>query len=269
MFATIVIVLPSEFSGGEVHVSHGKQQKVFDFSDENLLSTTVLSWYTDVVHEVKPITSGFRLALSYNLIHTPQAPHGKASVSLPPRLPHLDEPMQRLERVLRGWKYADRHGVERATGQKPPQKLAYLLEHEYSHANLSFDELKGRDANRMLSLRDVCARVGFQLGLGSLDYTETGYAVDDGGGRDDGWDDDEDDEDDEDVAMCEVEERSCVVQLISGPNGECWGREEELDMEEVMVANGYWDKAGPDDQEYEGYQGNVRHPNSVHLIGMA
>lgn len=267
MFATIVIVLPSEFSGGEVHVSHGKQSKIFDFFNESLISTTALTWYTDVVHEVKPITSGFRLALSYNLVHTPPKTGGAASTSLAPRLPCLEGSMQRLEYVLRGWKYADRHGIELATGKKPPQKLAYLLDHEYSHANLSFDQLKGRDANRVLTLRDVCARVGFQLSLGSLDYTETGYAVDNGGGyRNKGGY--YDDGDEEDVAMCEVEERSCVVQLISGRNGECLGSEEELDLEEVMVENGYWDEVGPDRKDYEGYQGNVSSSSDVQFVGI-
>ncbi|KAG6805401.1 hypothetical protein H0H93_004866, partial [Arthromyces matolae] len=70
MFATAIIVLPSLYTGGEVHVSHSSTTKVLDFASHSLLSTALLAWYTDVVHEVKPLKSGYRLALSYNLIHT-------------------------------------------------------------------------------------------------------------------------------------------------------------------------------------------------------
>ena len=50
-------------------VSHASTTKTIDFSPNSLISTAVLAWYTDVKHEVKPVTSGYRLALTYNLIH--------------------------------------------------------------------------------------------------------------------------------------------------------------------------------------------------------
>lgn len=64
MFATIIVILPSMYTGGEVHVSHSSSYEVFDFAAQSLLSTVALAWYTDVFHEVKPVTSGYRLALS-------------------------------------------------------------------------------------------------------------------------------------------------------------------------------------------------------------
>ena len=74
MFASIVVVLPSTFIGGTAHLSHGSLSVVYDCSqDSSLLKTTVLPWYTDVMHEIKPITSGYRLALTYNLVHTTSA----------------------------------------------------------------------------------------------------------------------------------------------------------------------------------------------------
>ncbi|TDL25474.1 hypothetical protein BD410DRAFT_800891 [Rickenella mellea] len=91
MFATVIVVLPSEFAGGQVHVTHGSQGKVFDAAIGSAFSTTVLSWYTDVMHEVKPITGGHRLALSYNIIHT--------ATSIRPSLPEADGPIQELRRL--------------------------------------------------------------------------------------------------------------------------------------------------------------------------
>ncbi|KAJ3882400.1 hypothetical protein F5051DRAFT_33005 [Lentinula edodes] len=39
MFATIIIVLPSPYTGGQVHVSHSSSQQVFSFDSHILLST--------------------------------------------------------------------------------------------------------------------------------------------------------------------------------------------------------------------------------------
>lgn len=114
----------------------------------------------------------------------------------------------------------------------------------------------------VLNLREVCEQEGFQLGLGSLKFTQSGEAEEDyggyrgygryGRGRQYGY------QGDEGVTMGEIENTSCTVQLISGPNGECLGREVALEMDELMVDENYFDDETPDDQEYEGYQGNVR-----------
>lgn len=171
--------------------------------------------------------------------------------------------MEQLERVLRAWKSADSHGLDPVTQEPPPQKLAYILDHEYSHANLSFDKLKGSDAGRVHNIRDVCNRVGFRIGLGSLHCTRTGVSNDDVGYYERRHWHDEDDEDEDDsmgggVSMAEVTDTTITVQLIAGPNGESLGTKELLSEEELMVHEEYWEEIDPDDEDYEGYQGNVR-----------
>jgi len=59
MFATVIVVLPSQFTGGSAHLEHGGIASILDCSSTSLTKTTVLSWYTDVSHEIKPITSGY------------------------------------------------------------------------------------------------------------------------------------------------------------------------------------------------------------------
>ena len=69
MFGTMVIILPSEFEGGAVHLSHLNQRKVFNVGGlKSASETSILAWHSDVVHEVKPVTSGYRFALAYNLV---------------------------------------------------------------------------------------------------------------------------------------------------------------------------------------------------------
>ena len=65
MFATLVISLPSKHEGGELIVSHNGQDVRWSTAER---STAYGAWYSDVRHEVKDVTSGHRLVLTYNLV---------------------------------------------------------------------------------------------------------------------------------------------------------------------------------------------------------
>jgi hypothetical protein len=139
MFATIVVILPSAYTGGQVVVSHASTSRTIDFSEDSLHATSVLAWYTDVKHEVKAVTSGYRLALSYNLIHTapPNVPR--------PTLPNTSASAEVLRHILRKWR-ADKYESE-----SDQRLMAYLLDHEYSTHDLQQGgvSLKGADAQRV------------------------------------------------------------------------------------------------------------------------
>ncbi|KAH8103885.1 hypothetical protein BXZ70DRAFT_669976, partial [Cristinia sonorae] len=152
MFATMIVVLPSPFQGGAIHLTHGAQSTVFEHSSTELLQTVVMAWYTDVTHEVKPVVSGHRLVLSYNLIHT--------TTSLRPAVSHNDEFQTRIRDVLQSWK--------RDGGKAAPEKILYLLSHQYSQANLCASALKGADAQKVALLAPVAQEYGFRLGLATL-----------------------------------------------------------------------------------------------------
>lgn len=250
MFATIIIILPSVYSGGEVHVSHASSSKVFDFSAQSLLSTVALAWYTDVVHEVKPVTSGFRLALSYNLIKDPNA----LSV---PRLPDMNASTQELYHVLQKWKegrYAS--GVEH-------DLLAYILEHHYSTSELDrgIGSLKGSDAHKLAHIREIAEELGFEVYLANLDYHESGAADDDGGGYHKrgrwGYDDYDESSDEGTPGMMEVSDRTLTADHVVDLEGNSIGCSQlTLDMEQ-LVPDEPFEGVKPDDTEYEGYMGNV------------
>ncbi|TFK65136.1 hypothetical protein BDN72DRAFT_900962 [Pluteus cervinus] len=62
-YATIVISLPSSYTGGTICVSHGGQSKVLDVSSTPF-SSGVSFWFTESQHTVEPVKSGYRLALT-------------------------------------------------------------------------------------------------------------------------------------------------------------------------------------------------------------
>src|SRR5436309_4323881 len=85
-----------------------------------------------------------------------------------------------------------------------PMKLAWLLEHQYSAAGLSFAGLKGQDAARVQVLSQAAERSGCSAHLGIVHIEETGPAephfdMYDYRGRRSGWHDDDPSDEEEDV----------------------------------------------------------------------
>lgn len=242
MFATIVIVLPSHFTGGAAHLSFGDLSKVYDCSATSQLETTVLAWYTDVTHEIKPITSGYRLALSYNLIHTTKA--------LRPALVRHDSLTEKLSKVLLAWQ----------DQENAPEKLLYLLDHKYSEANLRASALKGADAQRVALLDVLAKKYGFRLGLANAHCNLRGYAEDYGPRRRrGGWYSGSEDSDEDNVDFAEVEEREMTIEHFVDLDGGLIAQKLEFDEETETIPVDLADsvESGPHDgQDYEGYMGN-------------
>src|SRR5262249_32437207 len=67
MVATLVIALPSAHEGGELVVRHEGREEIVDFGPNSQFQTQFAAFYADCEHEIHPVTSGFRLALVYNL----------------------------------------------------------------------------------------------------------------------------------------------------------------------------------------------------------
>ena len=168
MFATLVVVLPSEFTGGEIHVSHGDENKVFDNAKDSAFDTTILAWYTDVTHEVKEITSGYRLALSYHLIDTSPGVN-------PPHLPVGDSSLQSLRDIFYGWSHDEYPSVE------AERVVAYSFTHQYSAASLREVIVKGQDQHIASILKQAGDLEEVVLLMGWLN------ACVDGGTGDEGW----------------------------------------------------------------------------------
>lgn len=155
-------------------MSHSGKSAIIDSSIGSLTKTSITAWYTDVVHEVKPITEGFRLALSFNLVAAPG--------SVLPALPEANSGLDEFRHVLHKWqeeKY-ETYGDESMS----PEHVSYILDHKYSKLDLQrgFMGLKGKDSHLVQNLRGVAEEQGFMILLASLTHTKSGYAVDSGYG---------------------------------------------------------------------------------------
>ena len=74
MFGSLVVCLPTTFSGGALVTRHENHQVRFDWSSSPGSPKEDISWaafFSDVEHEVLPVTDGYRVTLTYNLHGVP------------------------------------------------------------------------------------------------------------------------------------------------------------------------------------------------------
>ncbi len=195
MFATLVIVLPSSFSGGELVVRHKGEETVHDLHGTDPSEVAFAAFYADCVHEVRPVTSGCRLALIYNLIKPGGGRNGSP--------PDYVREKNRMVRLLKDW-----------SSSPDPAKLIYPLDHAYTPAGLSLSGLKGRDAAAAKLLSAAALESDCDLHLALVTIEESGSASHAGYGRS-RWD--EEDYDDYDVD--EIFDRSALLSDWQGPDG--------------------------------------------------
>jgi hypothetical protein len=145
MIGTLTVTLPGSSKGGELVIDHAGEQ-VTHRSSATLLS--FVAFYADCRHEVRPVTSGYRVVLTYNLLLT-----GKPAAHRSPR------------NVTDLTDCLTEHFVEH-------DRLVYLLDHEYTPRGLGWSKLKGVDAERVSALRVAAQATECEVALALADVHE-------------------------------------------------------------------------------------------------
>lgn len=245
MIGTLVVTLPSAAQGGVLVVEHTGKTATYR-SSKDLLS--FVAFYADCRHHVRPVTSGYRVVLTYNLIlegDTAALASSQADPSLAAELARcLDEHFD---------------------GRDEPTRLVYLLDHEYTQAGLGWARLKGRDARRAAAVRAAAQAADCEVALALGEVHETWSASEPesswrhGHGR--YWDYDEDDEDGHGDNSPEDYELEELIE--STTSLDCWLDESDkaaptsliVSDDEVCATTPTADLS-PHDSSYEGYMGN-------------
>lgn len=163
MFATLVVVLPSIYTGGELMVRHRDREVRLELRCPEPSDVAFAAFYADCVHEVRPVATGCRLALIYNLLRK-----GKGPAPEPPR---YDAERSRITELLLRW--AAEIDVP---ANNSPKKLIYPLEHAYTRAELAFDTLKNADAAVAAALVPAAQQADCDVHLGLVTIEESGSA---------------------------------------------------------------------------------------------
>ncbi|MEM1122791.1 MAG: 2OG-Fe(II) oxygenase [Bacteroidota bacterium] len=246
MFATLIISLPSEHTGGELVIQFEGQEEVIDFSGATSnYKLPYVAFYADCEHEVKPVTSGYRVNLVYNLVQK----KGNAI-----RSPKFTDQVDELTGLIRSLETSFEH-----------RPKAILLGHQYTPTNYSLDQLKHHDWPRAKALLEAAEKAGFFAKLGLLTHYRMGD-LEGGGYYDDYYsrrrgrysyydEEEEEEETSNEGTMGDIHETYSHLEHWSKDSGPTLGDihlEESDIIREIELGDGE-----PMEQEQEGYTGNA------------
>jgi hypothetical protein len=266
MVGTLVVTLPSSFKGGAMRVEHQGETVVYRASRQPL---SFVSFYADCYHEVRPVRSGYRIVLTYDLMI--ERDGSAAAIAAKPAPARAAALAALLRRYFETPRPSARHGDEDGVSREPPNRLVYLLDFQYTERGLGWEHLKGADTARAALLRAAAERAGCDIVLALAKVHEVWDCFDDGWdepwhSRRRGWsryEIDEEDPDDESPAdeydghtLGDLQDSSTeLVRWIDAS-----GRKAEpiltlVASEEVCCTTPSRDLE-PYESEYEGYMGN-------------
>ncbi len=153
-----MVSLPSSHTGGELVIEHNDQSVAYQASATEV---SVAAFYADCRHQVKPVRTGYRVTFTCNLL-LDSDPAGVVPV----------EPSAEAARYLTEH-FTTRVSRWQGDDQQPPNRLVYLLDHEYTQRGLSWDRLKGADAERAALLRAAAEHAGCEAVLALTEIKET------------------------------------------------------------------------------------------------
>lgn len=100
MCGSVQVILPSQYSGAELCISHDHwPTKRWDMSPRSGESTFIVASRNDVTYTLNSVTSGYRLSLVYKLVARPSP---GTSLRLPVT-PDMTGVQQKLRDDLRSW----------------------------------------------------------------------------------------------------------------------------------------------------------------------
>jgi hypothetical protein len=220
MFATLLVVLPSQFAGGELAVRHNGREVRLDLRGRS--------------------RGGRERGLLCGLRARGPARHGR----LPPDYAREQAGAAAL---LQAWRAATS-----ISDEDRPEKLVYLLEHAYTPAELGFAALKGVDRAVAGVLAAAAPQAQCELHLALLTIEENGAAEypEHYGSRRGRW------EEEDDFEAGEVFDRSVILSEWRRPDGNI-GVFGEIPVEDQELSPpDACDELAPDEEHFHEATGN-------------
>lgn len=165
MVASLVVTLPGSATGGSLVVEHGTERATYRGSRDRL---SLVAFYADCRHEIRPVRTGFRVVLTYNLVLVGDST-GQALAMADDSLEEISECLHEHFSTpvpAQSWR-RDPGPLE------PPDRLVYLRDHEYTERALGWARLKGTDAMHAAAIRAAAERVDCEVVLALADVHET------------------------------------------------------------------------------------------------
>ena len=257
MVATLVVVLPTSYTGGNLVIEYQGLTKELGSSygygsKQNL---QFIAFYADCKHMLQKVSYGYRIALTFNLI--------------------LENPVETLSsnsetklcRAIR--EYFSISDDQPGYRLNDPKWFVYLLNHQYTPKSLNWKALKGVDKETACSFKQVAQTMDLEIFLTLADVQETWSVIDKDNDyyyrrRRRYWDHENDDFDDEVDHSTQLENLEIEDLVNSETNLNNWLDENGEPLEfgnhyisdSMIFSSQENDKFKPEDSQYEGYMGN-------------
>ncbi|MDO5696950.1 MAG: 2OG-Fe(II) oxygenase [Dermatophilus congolensis] len=222
MVATLVVSLPAPGTGGELVVHDSSGPSTYRASRE---AATFVAFYADQRHEVRPVRTGHRITLTYNLLLTGDTTAQRVSAPT----------AEGLADLLR--EYFSKPQPRNYRAAETPTRLAVLLDHEYTERTLSMRTLKGSDASAAATLREAAQLADCDMTLALADIHEMR----------DAWDEDD---------VGEMIDGSVAITHVLSPEGDMPPEPTTLWMGDNVAADTPTSWLTPYATEHTGYLGN-------------
>ena len=226
MFGTLIIGLHSKHTGGAMVIRFDGEERVISFEeDTNDFLIPYTAFYADCEHEIKPVTSGYRVCLVYNLVKEDT----KKDIKLEPR----ENMVSLLADLLK-----DKSDTETLI----PHII--LLGHQYTPENFSIKSLKLNDRAKADVLFRAADKAGYYAQLCLVTSYLSGSPASDVGYYDE----------DDDTEMGEVYDEQLSI--------EHWGKEGVPALSEIkfkekdLIVSFTLNEGEPIVKESTGYMGN-------------
>ena len=258
MIGTLVVSLPSRFTGGAVSIEHHGAKMRVGGSDKSL---TFIAFYADCHHEVHPIKQGYRIVLAYNLVLEHNATAAGAPTAA---INGLTDTIREFFATPGQARWSGDHSM-----RSPPDRLVYLLEHEYTQRGLQWNRLKNSDAQRAIALQEAARELDCEIFLALADVHETWSCEDEYSGYSDygqryyGDNDDPDENDSgesvgesSDPELTELIDSDVELRHWLGAGGRWEAVAARVDAAELCYTSPSVDLE-PFESGHEGYTGNA------------
>ena len=249
MVATLIVALPSKHEGGELVVLHeGREHEITFPGAASGLELSYAAFYADCRHEVRPLRSGYRLCLVYNV--TLARSRRKKGLGAP----SYGAVTARVAELLGAWGESDE-----------TEKRVVALEHQYTQDGLAPDKLKGVDRARAEVLFEAAEQAGcvahlalltlWQLGDVDHDYSDYSYRRRRRYGS--RYADDHDHDFGREYQMGEIIDTSLTANHWSNRDGNVRQLGEMRVDDDEVVADDALDDGEPSEEDFEDYTGNA------------
>ena len=199
--AALALALPVAGSGGHLVIRHGGRETVVAMRTDEPSQLSWAAFYADCEHETLPVTGRHRVCLVYNLM--------TKGTAIPAGAPDHASLIAPIAAELEA----------RICDSEAIGKLIWILEHNYSLAELSFSKLKNIDVSVGRMLANVAGRAGCVLHADILHVEETASV------EYEGWDREVEDISNHEYEYVEAIETDCRLDVWMRPDGAAtpWG----------------------------------------------